>query len=35
MNRDLAGRRLVITGAARGIGEKVARVAAPEVPGWR
>jgi len=28
MSRDLAGRRLVVTGAARGIGEKVARVAA-------
>jgi NAD(P)-dependent dehydrogenase (short-subunit alcohol dehydrogenase family) len=28
MRRNLAGRRLVITGAARGIGEKVARVAA-------
>lgn len=28
MKRDLAGRRLVVTGAARGIGEKVARVAA-------
>jgi hypothetical protein len=28
MRRNLAGRRVVITGAARGIGEKVARVAA-------
>lgn len=28
MKRDLAGQRLVVTGAARGIGEKVARVAA-------
>ncbi|MET7518467.1 short-chain dehydrogenase/reductase [Streptomyces sp. NPDC005480] len=28
MKRDLLGRRLVVTGAARGIGEKVARVAA-------
>ncbi|MGB8208547.1 MAG: SDR family NAD(P)-dependent oxidoreductase, partial [Mycobacterium sp.] len=28
MRRKLAGRRVVITGAARGIGEKVARVAA-------
>lgn len=27
MNRDLVGRRLVITGAARGIGERVARIA--------
>ena len=28
MKRDLAGRRLVVTGAARGIGERVARLAA-------
>jgi NAD(P)-dependent dehydrogenase (short-subunit alcohol dehydrogenase family) len=28
MKRDLLGRRLVVTGAARGIGEKVARLAA-------
>jgi NAD(P)-dependent dehydrogenase (short-subunit alcohol dehydrogenase family) len=28
MKRDLAGRRLVVTGGARGIGEKVARLAA-------
>ncbi|WP_133803347.1 short-chain dehydrogenase/reductase [Kribbella caucasensis] len=28
MNRDMVGRRLVVTGAARGIGEKVARLAA-------
>ncbi|WP_405813324.1 SDR family NAD(P)-dependent oxidoreductase [Streptomyces sp. NBC_01390] len=28
MKRDLVGRRLVVTGAARGIGEKVARLAA-------
>lgn len=28
MNHDMAGRRLVVTGAARGIGEKVARLAA-------
>jgi len=28
MKRDLAGRRLVVTGAARGIGEQVARLAA-------
>ncbi|MEV6648780.1 short-chain dehydrogenase/reductase [Amycolatopsis sp. NPDC051371] len=28
MKRDLAGRRLVVTGAARGIGEQVARIAA-------
>ncbi|MFJ9712868.1 SDR family oxidoreductase [Streptomyces sp. NPDC101234] len=28
MKRDLLGRRLVVTGAARGIGEKVARIAA-------
>ncbi len=34
MRRNLAGRKLVITGAARGIGEKVARLAAArEVPG--
>ena len=28
MRRNLSGRKLVITGAARGIGEKVARLAA-------
>jgi hypothetical protein len=28
MRRNLSGRKLVITGAARGIGEKVARIAA-------
>jgi NAD(P)-dependent dehydrogenase (short-subunit alcohol dehydrogenase family) len=31
MNRDMVGRRLVVTGAARGIGEKVARLTAS----WR
>ncbi|MEV5848711.1 SDR family NAD(P)-dependent oxidoreductase, partial [Streptomyces sp. NPDC051985] len=28
MKRDLVGKRLVVTGGARGIGEKVARLAA-------
>jgi NAD(P)-dependent dehydrogenase (short-subunit alcohol dehydrogenase family) len=28
VNPDMAGRRLVVTGAARGIGEKLARLAA-------
>ena len=28
MRRNLSGRKVVITGAARGIGEKVARIAA-------
>ena len=30
MRRNLSGRKLVITGAARGIGEKVARLAATQ-----
>ncbi|WKN61191.1 hypothetical protein R1X32_02025 (plasmid) [Rhodococcus opacus] len=29
MKRELVGRKVIVTGAARGIGEQVARLAAP------